>query len=220
MTRSRLWRWGWLLLLVAGLVLLPGTGLLLHLAYGALHRSFGMAVDLASIALVLVLVVGFFAPLEAMGWWAGWFGEEMGDADSIGQLATTATTERIGRWVVYLDGIGQVSLEAQPEGEDFLRQLAATLPADIAIIRGIMPYSVVNQPITEGSWVAKFWRWVDWLRLRHPRSLLGAIINLRNLAVVAVSADPRYGPIYNRGTAKVIADSLLANAPPWPAARR
>ena len=219
MTRSRLWRWGWrwgwlLLLLVAGLVLLPGTGLLLHLAYGALHRSFGMAVDLASIALVLVLVVGFFAPLEAMGWWAGWFGEEMGAADSIGQLATTATTERIGRWVVYLDGIGQASLEAQPEGEDFLRQLAATLPADIAIIRGIMPYSVVNQPITEGSWVATFWRWVDWLRLRHPRSLLGAIINLRNLAVVAVSADPRYGPIYNRGTAKVIADSLLANGYP------
>jgi hypothetical protein len=218
MTRSRLWRWswrwGWLLLLVAGLVLLPGTGLLLHLAYGALHRSFGMAVDLASIALVLVLVVGFFAPLEAMGWWAGWFGEEMAPADSIGQLATTATTERIGRWVVYLDGIGQASLEAQPEGEDFLRQLAATLPADIAIIRGIMPYSVVNQPITEGSWVATFWRWVDWLRLRHPRSLLGAIINLRNLAVVAVSADPRYGPIYNRGTAKVIADSLLANGYP------
>ena len=98
MTRSRLWRWSWrwgwlLLLLVAGLVLLPGTGLLLNLAYGALHRSFGMAVDLASIALVLVLVVGFFAPLEAMGWWAGWFGEEMGAADSIGQLATTATTE-------------------------------------------------------------------------------------------------------------------------------
>lgn len=213
MARSRAWRWGWLLVL-AGLVVLPGTGLILHLAYGALHRSFGMALDLASIGLVLVLIIGFFAPLEAMGWWAGWFGEEMGPADNIGQLATTASTDRIRRWVVYLDGIGQSSLEAQPEGEDFLRRLAATLPGDIAIIRGIMPYSVVNQPMTEGGWEATFWRWMDWLRLRHPRTLLGAIINLRNLAVVAVSADPRYGPIYNRGTAKVIADSLVANGYP------
>jgi len=120
MARSRAWRWGWLLVL-AGLVLLPGTGLIMHLAYGALHRSFGMALDLASIGLVLVLIIGFFAPLEAMGWWAGWFGEEMGPADNIGQLATTASTDRIHRWVVYLDGIGQSSLEAQPEGEDFLR---------------------------------------------------------------------------------------------------
>ena len=97
MARSRVWRWGWLLLLLAGLLLLPGTGLFLHLAYVALHRSFGMALDLASIALVLVLVVGFFAPLEAMGWWAGWFGEEMAPTGNVGQLATTATTDRIGR---------------------------------------------------------------------------------------------------------------------------
>ncbi len=204
-----------LLLLGLGLValaLLPGAGLLLQLAYGALHQSFGLAVDLISVGLLLFLVSAFFAPLEALGWWAGWFGDELRPPVSVGELASPVGAERpIRRWVVYLDGIGQASIQALPEGEDFLRQLDARLPSDIAIVRGIMPYSVVNQPLTEDRWLGQFWRWVERLRIRHPQALLGAVINLRNILVVAVSADQRYGPIFNQGMAQVITDSLLAN---------
>ncbi len=200
------------LLALLALVLLPGTGLLVQFAYAALHRSFGLVVDLASIGLVLFLIAAFLAPLEALGWWAGWFGEELRPPTSVGELAAPVSSDApVRRWVVYLDGIGQASGQALPEGEDFLRRLGDRLPDDIAIIRGIMPYSVVNQPMTEGSWLAQFWRWVDWLRLRNPRSLLGIVINLRNITVVGVSADKRYGPIFNQGTARVICDSLVAN---------
>ena len=144
------------------------------------------------------------------GWWAGWFGEELRPPLVLGDLARPLSSDRrVRRWVVYLDGIGQVSAQALPEGEEFLRRLAAGLPEDIAVVRGIMPYSVLNRPMTEGRWLARFWRWVDRLRLRHPRTLLGAIINLRNITVVAVSADRRYGPVQNRGIAQVILDSLL-----------
>ena len=204
-----------LLLLLLGLValaLLPEAGLLLQLAYTALHQSFGLAIDLISVGLLLLLVSAFFAPLEALGWWAGWFGDELRPPSSVGALASPVGTEQpVRRWVVYLDGIGQASMQALPEGEDFLRQLDERLPADIAIVRGIMPYSVVNQPLTEGRWLGQFWRWVDRLRIRHPQALLGAVINLRNILVVAVSADQRYGPIFNQGMAQVITDSLLAN---------
>ncbi len=206
----------WLLLALVALVLVPGTGALLHLAYAGLRRSLGLALDLGLIALVLMLLALFLAPLEALGWWAGWEGDQPLDgAAPAGSLAAPVDRDRpIARFVVYLDGIGQASGDALPEGEDFLRRLAAQLPGDIAILRGLMPYSVRNLPLTEGSWLAGFWRWVDRLRLRNPQALLGALINLRNVTVVAVSADQRYGPIYNQGMAQVITDSLLAHGYP------
>ncbi len=211
--RHRRWLLAALVLLLA--VVLPGTGLLLVLARGALVRSFGLAVDLVGIGLVLFLLAAFLAPLEALGWWAGWFGDAEEGPASLGELAVPLAPERpVRRWLVYLDGIGQASQEALPEGEDFLRRLAAVLPADIAILRGLMPYSISNQPLTEGRWLARFWRWVELWRVRRPLAWLGLLVNLRNLTVVAVSADGRYGPLYNAGMAELIVESLLANGYP------
>jgi hypothetical protein len=213
MRRHRRWLLAALVLLLA--VVLPGTGLLLVLARGALVRSFGLAVDLLGIGLVLFLIAALLAPLEALGWWAGWVGDAEERAPSLGALAAPVGAGRpVRRWVVYLDGIGQASQQALPEGEDFLRRLAAALPDDIAILRGLMPYSISNQPLTEGRWLARFWRWVDTWRVRHPLAWLGLLVNLRNLTVVAVSADGRYGPIYNAGMAELIVDALLANGYP------
>ncbi|MEX1315872.1 MAG: hypothetical protein AB1Z22_01950 [Synechococcaceae cyanobacterium] len=211
--RHRRWLLGALLLALA--VVLPGTGLLLALARQALVRSFGLVVDLIGIGLVLFLVAAFLAPLESLGWWAGWFGDAEDGPTTLGELAAPLTPEcPVRRWVVYLDGIGQASQQALPEGEDFLRRLAAALPDDIAILRGIMPYSITNQPLTEGRWLARFWRWVDAWRVRSPLTWLGLLVNLRNLTVVAVSADGRYGPVYNAGMAELIVGSLLANGYP------
>jgi len=202
-----------LVLLLA--LVLPGTGLLLALARQALVTSFGLVVDLIGIGLVLFLIAALLAPLEALGWWAGWFGDAEEGPASLGELAAPLPSERpVRRWVVYLDGIGQASQEALPEGEDFLRRLAAALPADIAILRGLMPYSISNQPLTEGRWLAQFWRWVELWRVRRPLAWLGLLVNLRNLTVVAVSADGRYGPLYNAGMAELIVESLLANGYP------
>ncbi|MEB3333034.1 MAG: hypothetical protein VKI83_11150 [Synechococcaceae cyanobacterium] len=202
----------WIGLGLGALLLVPGTGLVLGLVWPLLHRSFGLAVDLLLVGLLLFLIAAFFAPLEALGWWAGWFGEELAPPAALGALAAPLSDDRpVRRWVVYLDGIGQASADALPEGEAFLQQLAGRLSEEIAIVRGINPYSVVNQPLTSSGWLATFWRWVDRLRLSHPRTLLGLLINLRNVTVVAVSADKRYGPIFNQGTARVIVDTLMAH---------
>ncbi|MFS6826861.1 hypothetical protein [Cyanobium sp. ATX-6F1] len=205
----------WWLLVALALVLLPGAGLALAPLYALLHRTFGVAIELVTIGALLFLIAALLAPLEALGWWAGWYGGGVEGHPATGVLATPRRGEQpLARMVVYLDGIGQASAEALPEGEDFLRRLAQRLPDDTPIVRGIMPYSVVNVPLTEMGWLAVFWRWVDRLRLKNPRSLLGLIINLRNVTVVAVSADERYGPIYNQGIAQVIVDSLVANGYP------
>ncbi len=205
---QRRWRlWGAIALVL--FLILPGTGLLVRVAYLALRGTLGLVLDLTLIGVLLFLATALVAPLEALGWWAGWYG----DAVQVGQRVEEprAADLPITRFVVYLDGIGQASAAALPEGEHFLQQLARRLPDDILIIRGLMPYSVRNQPITEGRWLARFWRWADRWRLRNPQSLLGLLINLRNVTVVAVSADQRYGPIYNQGLAQVICASLLAN---------
>jgi hypothetical protein len=57
---------------------------------------------------------------------------------------------------------------------------------------------------------ARVWRWIERLRLKkNPASLLAFLINGRNMIQVAISADRRYGPIYNLGVARAIRNRLL-----------
>ncbi len=115
------------------------------------------------------------------------------------------------RYVIYLDGIAQSSARYTPDIETFLDALSPELPPNVRLIRGIMAYSVLNRPLDDDPIFAAFWKFVDAVRLRNAASLLGMIINLRNVLVVAVSADPRYGPMYNFGIAKVMYDALIAS---------
>jgi hypothetical protein len=73
-----------------------------------------------------------------------------------------------------------------------------------------MSYSVINRPLDEDPILARFWQFIDTLRFGNKASLLGLIVNLRNVLIVAVSADRRYGPLYNHGIAQIIHDALLA----------
>lgn len=49
----------------------------------------------------------------------------------------------------------------------------------------------------------------DSFRWKDPASLFGYLVNIRNVLVVAVSADKRYGPIYNLGIAQVMYQALI-----------
>jgi predicted Abi (CAAX) family protease len=113
------------------------------------------------------------------------------------------------RYVVYLDGVGQSKYQHLPSVERFLEELEIILPDDIRVIKGIMPYSVLNNPLTVDRPLAFFWRLTEQLRLSDRASILSFLVNLRNVLVVAVSADQRYGPIYNQGIAQVIHNGLI-----------
>jgi hypothetical protein len=170
-----------------------------------------LSLDLLGIGLIAFVIAALLSPLEALGWWAGWYGDPVKIRDVPKSTETQVTVEgQISRYIVYLDGIGQSEYTYSPEAEEFLQKLEAALP-DMVLIQGIMPYSVLNRSLTSRdrrfSW---FWRLVNWLRVNRSLGILGTLINLRNLLIVAVSADRRYGPIYNQGMAQLIYDSLIA----------
>ncbi len=167
--------------------------------------------DLLWIAIVAIVIAAFLAPLETLGWWAGWYGDGV-DADhpAAQPPADDATPSgKVTRYIVYLDGISQSSAQYTPDVETFLDALQNELPAGTLLIRGIMAYSVLNRPLDDDPMYARFWSWVEVLRGRAKTAILGMFINIRNVMIVAVSADGRYGPLYNLGIAQVVYNALL-----------
>ncbi|NJL46440.1 MAG: CAAX protease [Leptolyngbyaceae cyanobacterium SM2_5_2] len=168
--------------------------------------------SLVWIGVVALVVAGLLAPLETLGWWAGWYDDEINTTVNAGELAQPALADqRFSRYVVYLDGIGKSNFEYLPDIEEFLDTLAPTLPQDVALVRGIMPYSVMNAPLDEDRPLAFLWRYADKLRFANPASILGLLVNIRNVLIVGVSADKRYGPLYNQGMAQVVYNGLVKN---------
>lgn len=162
------------------------------------------ALTLLLVFLIGFLIAGALAPFEALGWWAGWFGRER---DAIHSSPPQVGSSKAKQFVVFLTGIHSVSGETFARREiDMLAALREALPE--AEILEIFPYSVNNRALTGQRFFAWFWRIA--LRLKLSRlAIAGFIINLRNLFQVAVSADRRYGPIYNQGTAETIYQALL-----------
>lgn len=181
-------------------------------SYQHLPGFMRFGIDLAWIGIVAVVVSGFLAPLETLGWWAGWYEDEVDTTINSGELATPiAEPDGVSRYIVYLDGIGKSTFEYMPDVEDFLSALTPVLPSNVALIRGIMPYSVLNNPLDEDRPLAFLWRLTDKVRIANPASVLGLMVNIRNTIIVSVSADKRYGPLYNRGIAQVVYNGLIKN---------
>lgn len=171
-----------------------------------------LGLNLAWVGAIAVIVAGLLAPLETLGWWAGWYEDEVNTTENAGELAMpVANPSGIQRYIVYLDGIGKSTFEYLPDIEEFLDTLAPQLPAGVALVRGIMPYSVMNKPLDQDRALSFFWRYADKLRFANPASLLGLIVNIRNVLIVGVSADKRYGPLYNQGIAQIVFSGLLKN---------
>ncbi|AFZ34102.1 hypothetical protein Sta7437_0495 [Stanieria cyanosphaera PCC 7437] len=177
------------------------------------NQLFNLSLDLIRIGLLTLTFAGLLAPFEALGWWAGWYGNNP-DPKQQPLLKKNSTTYRAqptsdqdntNHYIIYLDGIGISSFEDAFGVGTFLERLTEAVGSEFILIREIMPYSVFNLPLTLGRPLAAFWRWVNQSKI----SGLGVLILLRNMFQVAVSVDSRYGPIFNRGTAQIIIDSLL-----------
>lgn len=154
----------------------------------------------------LLLLPGVLAPLESLGWWAGWFGEQPADDDQGDGAAHASTAQNPPptHFLVYLSGIGAISGTSVPAEElPFLQALRTYLPGT-AVIDEVFPYSVTNLGLTGDRALASLWRGIERLRLQNPDTLMALFVNLRNVFQVAVSADPRYGPVYNLGVAEEI----------------
>jgi hypothetical protein len=176
-----------------------------------------MTVDaLGALALLvlLLLISGALAPLETLGWWAGWFGvahEQQPTTPAVHMPSANTTAKApAGHYLVFLSGIDSVSGESYaPREVQFVKRLHAELP-DTEIIE-LFPYSVTNRALTGQRLFARVWRWVLARRL-SGESAVGALINARNVWQVIVSADRRYGPMYNEGSAELILAGLARSS--------
>jgi predicted Abi (CAAX) family protease len=178
--------------------------------YASLPRLLRWVFDLTWIGVVALIFAGLLAPLEALGWWAGWYDDQVEtDRNSTVVSPPTSQNQSISRYAIYLDGVGQSGEAYTPDVVDFIEALQPVLPEDVEFVQGLMMYSVLNQPLISNRPLAWVWRLADKMRWENPMALLGLMVNLRNAWVVAVSADKRYGPIYNQGIAQVLYNGLI-----------
>ncbi len=178
---------------------------------------------LAAIVLGLLFVMALLSPLEALTWWAGWSNH----APTPGRLSQEALEEveeeqeieaKSGvlpkYFLVYLTAIGGVSAETISYREQvFLGKLEEALP-EAVIISDVFPFSVTNNPLTGERMFGWLWRKIHEKRKTVTGGILASFIFARNLFNVAVSADPRYGPINNAGVAREITKSLFRHEYP------
>ncbi|NCC35465.1 MAG: CAAX protease, partial [Chloroflexia bacterium] len=161
-------------------------------------------------AIALLLVSAAMAPITALGWWAGWFGEDTVPVSpsKLPQLAPERTARSAPHYLVYLSGIGAITADSVPDEEiKWLAEFEKRLN-DSCLVRDVFPYNVVGAGLTNERFFSRMWKYIEQLRFKNPAVVLGNLINLRNVLQVAVSADPRYGPIYNLGIANAIVESL------------
>lgn len=162
---------------------------------------------------LLFFMTAALAPLESLGWWAGWSREagKKGGAPPLEMESEKTDADEPDFYVIYLSGIGAISGDSFPEEEyPFLRGLEERLPT-AKIITDVYPYSVTNNGLTGQRFFANIWKQIEKMRFKNPNSVLSLLVNLRNALQMFVSADRRYGPIYNLGVANEIYRVLLAH---------
>ncbi len=160
---------------------------------------------LAFAAVAALLAAGLLAPIEALGWWAGWFGSETEPLPTEDPIDPPPSG-----WLVFLSGVHSVGgATFAPRERAFLERLRAELP-DLHVIE-VFPYSVTNRALTGQRLFARFWRWALARKMsrRQLAGVAGMVINFRNAWQVAVSADRRYGPMYDEGSADLILRALV-----------
>lgn len=156
----------------------------------------------------VLLVWAFLAPIESLGWYAGWYGaDDELDVD----IPSDIELSPANHFVVYLSGIGTIAGDQFMEEEiaffdTYLPDLHRKMPT-VRLINDIFPYSIANRSLPDSALLGWFWSWLATLRLgKNPITYL---VSARNMFQVAVAADHRYGPIYNQVMAETMTHELL-----------
>ena len=176
--------------------------------YDDLNALFQLIFNLVWIGIIALVTAALLAPVEALGWWAGWYGD-LSSSSSVSKTTPPTAQKAATRYVIYLDGVSQSKFKYTPDIQDFFDALEPALPEEVVLIDEIMVYSVRDKPLTVDRPLSFLWRWADSIRFKNPASLLGFLVNARNSLIVAVSADKRYGAIYNLGIARVMYQALM-----------
>ncbi len=178
----------------------------------------GGSLKLLTLVVVILLIWGTLSPVGTLVWWLSQGAESLGFKKNQPKRLPprngsnpVAKSLKINCYIVFLPGVGDFSGDQLTSGEAFfLDRLVETHPNCIAV-RHVFPYSVTNTSLGAESLLAPLWRFAyqadSWLDMAN------VLIKIRNLWRFAISADTRYGPIYNQGIATTIIDRMNAVHP-------
>lgn len=177
----------------------------------------GGSLKLLTLAGLILLVWGTVSPVGTLIWWVKEGSEKLGlTKKQPKRLLPTSNsnpvaTSKLNCYVIFLTGVGDFSTDRLTPGEEvFLKGLVKAHP-NCAIVEDVFPYSAANVNLGSERLLAPLWNFAEesdgWL------STANVLIKIRNLWRFAISADNRYGPVYNRGIALAIVDRMNAAQP-------
>lgn len=172
---------------------------------------------------IAFILAGTLAPLETLYWLSRRSKPKVGSRADPGAVsgavsgpaaaaaAQSAPVEASSNFIVYLGGIDRISGNSNSSRERrFLAALHEGAP-DAVIVDSVFPYAASGNPLLHGPRVfSRVWRALDAAPPQQRRPLLANLVNARNFFQVLVSADRRYGPVFNLAIAGLIEDSLRA----------
>ena len=163
--------------------------------------------------LTLFAVAAIAVPVSVLVWWAGWSrrAQPVVEAGAHAPRLPASAGTVPGPFLVYFSGVGDISDVYQSRYEDDLLDAVAARVPGLVVITDVFGFSVDNLSMTSQRRLGWFWTWVNDVRVRKdsPLKHVGLLIDLRNILHISVSADARYGPVYNYGVAEMTLQSLV-----------
>lgn len=177
----------------------------------------GGSLKLLTLAGIILLVWGTVSPVGTLVWWLREGAQSLGLKKQPKQLPSSNSSNPIPKkrqincYIVFLTGVGDFSTNQLTGGEEiFLNSLDKTHP-NCVTVRDVFPYSVANKSLGGERLLAPLWNFAD--NASGWYGVASVLIKIRNLWRFAISADERYGPVYNQGIASAIADRMNAAYP-------
>jgi hypothetical protein len=187
----------------------------------------GETLKLLLIGGLLLLVWGLISPVGTLEWWLEKGAQRLGFTKphltsfplnnnnlETHQPVGVAKEGKLNCYIVYLPGVGDFSSDEITSGEEYFLDHLVHFHPNCVAVKDVFPYSVKNESLGGQRLLAPLWRFV--YNEHEAKSWLGitdVLLKIRNLWRFALSADPRYGKIYNRGIADAIIKRMDAQAP-------
>ncbi|HEY9691388.1 MAG TPA: hypothetical protein V6D15_04250 [Oculatellaceae cyanobacterium] len=183
----------------------------------------GGALKLLTLAGIILLIWGIVSPVGTLVWWLN------EGADNLGLLKKTpnsfvakippnniqndqlSNNSNINCYIIFLPGVGDFSGDQLTDGERLFLTGLVEKHSTCDAVADVFPYSVSNDSLGGERLLAPIWRFAE-----EAQGLLGSanvLIKIRNLWRFAISADSRYGTIYNQGIASAIIERMNAVHP-------
>lgn len=177
----------------------------------------GGAFNLLMVAGVILLVWGVFSPVGTLVWWLNQSAESLGLKNQqtkklpTGGASNSSRSCAIDCYIIFLPGVGDFSADQLTPGEEFFLSSLTKAHPNCVAVADVFPYSAANESLGGRRVLAPLWQAAE--RADGWFENADVLIKIRNLWRFAISADERYGPVYNRGIADAIVERMNATHP-------